>query len=165
MVVCMALAVMGMAAPLGHTQEVTPAKTICANCGVAAPIAKCPPGVTKPSCPDVKDYVRPNWRLDFSPSTQEATTPATKCAKCGVATPIGKCAPGAKTSSCPDVKDSVRPTRTVDVSPNEDPYTAFGFSPAWSDAGVSLDSKNTVCPKCGVGFPIDSRLKRLENQP
>ena len=50
---CMALALVCMAAPLGHTQEVTPAKSICAKCGVVTPIYQCPQGSPNSVCVDI----------------------------------------------------------------------------------------------------------------
>ena len=156
MIGCMVLAFICMTAPLGQTQ------TLCEKCGVATQISKCPPGVPKASCPDMKDFVRPDWSLDFSPSTQETKTPETLCAKCGAATPIAKCPPGVTKADCADMKDFVRPTRGFDVSPAED-SNLYAVSPAWSADGVH--GENTVCPKCGQAFPIDRRIKALANQP
>ncbi len=64
-IVCMALALVCVTAPLGHTQ------------GVATPIGKCSPGTLIPSwdrdraCPDIKNYgaQKPAWRLPGSPAT------------------------------------------------------------------------------------------------
>lgn len=114
MIGCMALAFICMTAPLGHAQ------TLCEKCGVATPIAKCPPGATKRDCSDVKDFIRPNWSFDFR-------------------------------------------SGAVDVSPSEDSVLVYGLSPAWSPDGAP--GENRVCPKCGVAFPIDSRIRKLATQP
>jgi hypothetical protein len=103
MVVGVALAFICLTAPLGHTQ------TLCAKCGTATLIAKCPPGVIKSDCADVKDFVRPNWSFDFrsgaiavspskdsdlvyglSPAWSNDGAPGENrvCAKCGVAFPL-----------------------------------------------------------------------------
>jgi len=71
MIVCMALALVCMTAPLGHAQ------TLCKKCGVAAPIGQCPSGMApgprwdkERACVDIKNYgtLKPAWTIGKSPT-------------------------------------------------------------------------------------------------
>ena len=82
MIVSLALVLVCMTVPFGHTQEVTMPKTPCDKCGTATPIGKWPPG--SPQLPtwhenrfgtDIKDFggLKPSWTLPGN-STDPAQT-------------------------------------------------------------------------------------------
>ncbi len=78
MIGCIALAIVCMTAPLGHTQGVTTPKAICAKCGVVTPIGQCPPGAnwTDRPCVDIKNFGRqkPAMTLPMGPATEPDTS-------------------------------------------------------------------------------------------
>jgi len=141
---CMALAIVGITAPLGHTQPVTP-------------IGQCAPGSQDRVCVDIKGNgeAKPAWTLPKSPAAEPARA-------------IGECPPGAAATDrpCVDIKNygAEKPAWTSPESHHAETARTFGQCSAWPLDGVCI-SKPTVCPKCGVAFPIDAGIKELENQP
>jgi hypothetical protein len=139
---CMALAIVCMTAPLGHTQAVTP-------------IGQCSPGSADRVCVDIKGNgeSKPAVTLPKSPATEPELA-------------IGQCSPGSANRDCVDIKNYGDSKKAWKL---EDPYIeterALGLCPAWSHDGVCVGSEATVCPKCGIDFPIDAGIKSLENQP
>ena len=101
---CMALAIVCTTTLLGHTQDATTQKFLCAKCGVVTEIGNCPPGTPsyKRPCVDIKDfrqkkeittispggYAEPARDIGHAPEWSHNDVSVSKpmlCAKCGKA--------------------------------------------------------------------------------